>query len=278
MLSAVWTGWVRPQIWPEMSPPGLVFLGRAFEQIGEMLFDDWHNGEVLVAEEPMPLRIPSAEQAYREGKPHYGFHKEYAEKVAALCPGISKDDIPEALWRAVSDDAEARIANIYRARDRRDHIVTVCAALARCGDLRFAWRRKGGGQPPRPIAPEEWEIDYPFLPFATLGYSEEQGLSSPMPTAWLFVTVESLQRVLAGESDATSEEGQHIDDAAMVNAASAVQALAAALDLARIPIRTVTKQTIAQRWDNANGPPPLVKSVTGHMKGAGKGGRPANEP
>jgi hypothetical protein len=50
--------------------------------------------------------------------------------------------------------------------------------------------------------------------------------------------------------------------------------LAKELDDEGMPIRSVSVKTIQARWSSADGPAPLVKTVTGYMDGGGRGGRP----
>lgn len=271
-----WPGWVSRHRWPD-EPEGYIFLARAFDLIGEAMWSDWTGYEVEDAESPAGRRIPSAADAYIDGKPHFGFHREYGPDVitAAGAGHPNPDDpIPEGLWRAVADHNHQMFDRVRFAIARRDAVVAECHRLAVNGDLQFAWRRKGGGTKPQSIPSEAWEIDFPFVPFATLGYGEDLGLSSPVPTGWLFVTAASLDHVLglAGPpSDASQEKSPPRANASL---GDKLQAVADKLDQAGVPIRAVQSRHIREHWDDTDGPRPKVEAVTALMTGAGKGGRP----
>lgn len=202
-MTTIWLGWDKRHLWPEVCPEGYVFLGRAFDMVGEAMFGEaWTKYEVEDAERKLPQRIPSVGDAYIDGVPHYGFHQEYGPTIRKLAPTISAEEaIPPGLWSAVASDRENEWLRVQGARWRRDQVVHEMAELARTGDLVFAARVKGGGEPPLVIEPGRWEIDYPWVPFATLGYHREQGLSSVAPTDWLFVTVGSLEWVLGHSNE-----------------------------------------------------------------------------
>lgn len=192
----VWTAWDNRHLWPQTDPDGYVFLGYAFDAAGEAIFQNWTGHEVEDAAKKRPERLPTVEQAFIDGKPHYGFHKRYGHEVRALCGLFEGEDITQAAWQAVAEDRLREWRKIVEAEWRRDEVIRQLSELARTGELAFASRRKGGGQKPTPIASEAWELDYTWVPFATLGCDERLGLASPSPTSWLFVNASSFARCL----------------------------------------------------------------------------------
>ncbi|MXO85228.1 hypothetical protein GRI38_04220 [Altererythrobacter aurantiacus] len=213
-----------------------------------------------------------------DGTPRFGIHREFGPdviKAAGSGHPNPKVPIPEPLWRAVAADNDRRLDRVQSAVIRRDGVVAECHDLALSGTLKFAWRRKGGGKKPIPVAPEEWEIDYPFVPFATLGYGEDLGLSSPVPNGWLFVTAASLSDVL-GVSGSYHVSGSHekVGERPIQPSSEKLKALANELDAEGIPIREVKSHHIKDRWKNEDGPRPKVTAITSLMAGLGKGGRP----
>ncbi len=282
-----WPGWVNRNLWPQVDPDGLVFAGRAFDRIGAALFSDWTGREIEEAESAPLRRIPIAEQAFKDGAARYGIHREFGPLVVAAAGGghPSHEPIPPALWSAVAKHNNLAFDAAIFAKSRRDTVVVECHRLALAGVIQFAARKRGGDEAAFPVAPEQWEIDYPWVPFATLGYGNALGLSSPAPTHWLFVTAQSLEVALGlpmtasaypravfglptpndapDDSSASPDEPRH----------EAVLQLAAKLDAEGVPIRGVSRKHVEDRWAKSDGPNPLVKVVTGYMNGGGKGGR-----
>lgn len=210
----VWTAWDNRHLWPQIDPDGYVFLGYAFDAAGEAIFHNWTGHEVEDAAKRRPERLPTVEQAFIEGKPHYGFHKRYGPEIRALCGLVEGEDIPQAAWRAVAEDRLREWRKVVEAEWRRDEVIRQLAELARTGELAFASRRKGGGQKPTHIASEAWELDYPWVPFATLGWDERLGLASPSPTSWLFVNAASFGRCLGRGDPPLSAASYLMDQAA----------------------------------------------------------------
>lgn len=215
----VWTAWERRHLWPQMDPRGYLFLGYAFDAAGGAIFPNWSGHEVEDAAKDAPVRLPTAEQAYIGERPHYGFHKRYGPQIRALCGITDGEDIPPAAWRAVADDQLTHWQKVIEARWRRDEVIRQLSALARSGELRFASRRKGGGQEPKPIKPEAWELDHPWVPFATLGCDDRMGLASSAPTSWLFVDATSLAHCLGQSAPPSSAASYLLEVAAEEDAA-----------------------------------------------------------
>jgi hypothetical protein len=94
---------------------------------------------------------------------------------------------------------------------------------AREGTLVFAARPKGGGFEPSVVPIERWEIDYPWVPFATLGYDRDRGLASAQPSDWLFVSVASLRVSLGGETEEAEAGGDSDAARSTENAPSSAQ-------------------------------------------------------
>lgn len=211
----VWTAWDNRHLWPQNDPDGYVFLGYAFDAAGEAIFPNWTGHEVEDAAKKRPERLPTVEQAFIDGKPHYGFHKRYGPEIRALCGLFEGEDIPQAAWRTVAEDRLREWHKVVDAEWRRDEVIWRLSELARTGELAFASRRKGGGQKPTPIASEAWELDFPWVPFATLGCDERLGLASPSPTSWLFVDAASFGRCLgAGSPSPSSSAASYLIEAA----------------------------------------------------------------
>lgn len=209
-MRKLWTGWEKRHLWPTADPTGYLFLGHAFDAVGQKIFDSWTGYEVEDAEREFPYgtRIPSAHDAYIDGKPHRGLHDQYGPLIRGLTPSLDPSEpIPPALWSAVASDAENEWRRIRGAIFRRDEVVNAMSSLAAQGSLTFASRPKGGGSKPVIIPAEAWEIDYPWVPFATLGFGEDLGLSSPTPTSWLFVEGASLERAIGSDNPTFSAAG-----------------------------------------------------------------------
>jgi len=151
--------------------------------------------------------------AYDEhGKAKYGIHLHYGPIVLANAKGFTPDEpIPATLWSTVADHALQERIRVHSAQYRRDAVVNQMVALAMQGDLAFAARRKGGGSPMLPVDRGMWDLDYPWIPFATLGFDQERGLASVAATHWLFVTGDSLGKVLGLPAKPDSPPGEQVE-------------------------------------------------------------------
>lgn len=269
-----WAAWLSPQLWPETSPAGYMFLPEAFNCLGEIAFgEQWTTHEVEESCKDFPDQFPEADRVFlADGSVHYGFFRHYEPKMRALCSRGT--EIDRDFWNFVQTDAEKERREIQAAIFRRDYIENLMGDLARSGALKFFARKRFRGGALQAIASEEWQIDYPFVPFATLGYDEANGLCSATPTHWLFVSVESLRAVIVGDG-ASENAVASIDVAAAANERDEMtRALAAQFDSEGIVIRDVKASLINARWNHAEMLPPKVEAVTHFMTGGGKGGRP----
>lgn len=205
MAVAPWLGWMKPNLWPERSPPGHIFLAEAFNIIGGILFADWTGHEVEDATRELPAPIPAAHDAFdADGKPKYGIHLQYGPAVLSKFKGYAAP-VDQGMWDAVASDAQRVRAQVLSARMRRDLVASTLYEWAVAGDLRFAARAKLRGGALTPIDPVEWEIDWPWVPFSTLGYDVNGGLCSLNSSHWLFVTEQSLKAVIEGQGEDASQ-------------------------------------------------------------------------
>lgn len=214
----VWNAWKNRHLWPEVDPTGYVFLGHAFDAAGEAIFPNWSGHEVEDADLQVPVRIPTVEQAYIDGKPHFGFHKSYGPEIRTMCGLFDDQEIPQSAWSAVAEDRLNGWRKVIEARFRRDEVIRRLSELARSGELLFASRRKGGGQMPKPIRQDSWELDYSWMPFATLGWDEGLGLASPAPSSWLFVDARSFAGCLGLNESSSSVAAYLLHQAAEADA------------------------------------------------------------
>lgn len=272
-----WAMWLKPGLWPEYEPEGHVFIAQAFNAVGELLFPErWSGGEVASACLPALKRIPPAHQVFnKDGTPRWGLHQHYGPMVAnlvAIPPGHGLDTVTRDLWERVQPLYMEEVNKRMQATFQRDVTAEHFAELARNGHLVCsAWHRVRGGELRR-IAPGEWQIPYPWLPIATMGYDEENGLGSPIPTHWLFVSSDSLRALIAGENvPKTDVETPTAFSAPTRN--ELTQLLAEQLDSEGVAKRDVKASHIAERWRHEGIPFPKVSAVTNLMTGLAKGRR-----
>jgi hypothetical protein len=169
-----------------------------------MFGDSWTGNEIRDAEAELPSSIPSVDEAFRNGEPIWGVHREFASIIRKELGLIPLDGDPAAIstaeWRVISEAHAQDRLRIQLARQLRNDLVQFCTERALMGDLAFAYRTKVSGGTVVSLKADAWQIDYPWVPFATLGMDPQAGLATLSPTAWLFVTESSLDDLVHATS------------------------------------------------------------------------------
>jgi hypothetical protein len=157
--------WGDPEKWPH-DRPDYVFLARAFERVGQMMFgDQWNTLDIKIEEPTEP-----------------------------------DDDADEATWERYERDSDLYDDAYEEADEKRelthDGVARKVAEQSELKNLKTAYLQKNGTM--TPIEPYRWNADYLEDLFA------ECKISIQGEKCWIFVDGESLDQILKTQSHVPS--------------------------------------------------------------------------